>query len=502
MGAARALCPWRPRSRAPRKPALGSLDLCGRRQSRRCRLAGRTSRSGCHERLHHLLVAAGMDVARLNFSHGSHEAHARNIANLRAISEELDTPVTILQDLQGPKIRVGQLPAGELTLAPDALVTLVPEADIGGRDAVIPLDYAHVAENAKAGMRVLLDDGLLELEIVEVAGRELRCRVVEGGVLKSRKGVNFPNLTLPLPSLTEKDIRDVEFGLAHHVDWISLSFVRTAADVRTLKELLAAKGASKPVIAKIEKPQAVENLEEILQEVSGVMVARGDLGVEVSPEKVPMLQLQKHIIERCNRMGLPVITATQMLESMIYDPRPTRAEASDVANAIIDGTDAVMLSGESAIGDFPVRAVEMMVRIASEVEAAIAFKTYPASDPTDAHALSEAATAIANVVTLRAIVVLTTTGYTARFVAAERSKIPLIAVTTDAGAYHSLNLFWGVKPLLVEGIPGTFEELIAQAESTLRARQLVVSGDKVLVIGGVPAGEPRGSNFMKIHAVS
>ena len=446
------------------------------------------------------LVAAGMDVARLNFSHGSHEAHARNIANLRAISEELDTPVTILQDLQGPKIRVGQLPAGELTLAPDAIVTLVPEADIGGCDAVIPLDYAHVAENAKAGMLVLLDDGLLELEIVEVAGRELRCRVVEGGVLKSRKGVNFPNLTLPLPSLTEKDIRDVEFGLAHHVDWISLSFVRTAGDVRTLKKLLAAKSASKPVIAKIEKPQAVENLEEILQEVSGVMVARGDLGVEVSPQKVPMLQ--KHIIERCNRMGLPVITATQMLESMIHDPRPTRAEASDVANAIIDGTDAVMLSGESAIGDFPVRAVEMMVRIASEVEAAIAFKTYPASDPTDAHALSEAATAIANVVTLRAIVVLTTTGYTARFVAAERSKIPLIAVTTDAGAYHSLNLFWGVKPLLVEGIPGTFEELIAQAESTLRARQLVVSGDKVLVIGGVPAGEPRGSNFMKIHAVS
>jgi pyruvate kinase len=264
-----------------------------------------------------------------------------------------------------------------------------------------------------------------------------------------------------------------------------------------LKELLAAKGAPKPVIAKMEKPQAVENLDEILQEVSGVMVARGDLGVEVSPEKVPMLQ--KQIIERCNRMGLPVITATQMLESMIREPRPTRAEASDVANAIIDGTDAVMLSGESAIGGFPVRAVETMARIASEVEAGIAFKAYPAIDPTDSHALSEGATAVAKVANLRAIVVLTTSGYTAQLVAAERSKTALFALTTDARVYHSLNLHWGIKPLLVEGIPETFEGLVQQAEAALRARQLLASGDKILVIGGVPAGQPRGSNFMKIH---
>ncbi len=446
------------------------------------------------------LINAGMDVARLNFSHGTHDEHARVIATLRSISQELDTPVTILQDLQGPKIRVGQLPGGQMTLTSGAVVALVPEADLAGREAVIPLDYAHIAESAEPGMRVMLDDGLLEMEVVEVAGRELRCRVVEGGVLKSRKGVNFPNLPLPLPSLTDKDIRDVEFGLTQDIDWISLSFVRTAADVRSLKQLVVAKGASKPVIAKIEKPQAVENLDEILQEVSGVMIARGDLGVEVSPEKVPMLQ--KQIIEKCNRLGLPVITATQMLESMIHDPRPTRAEASDVANAIIDGTDAVMLSGESAIGAFPVRAVEMMARIANEVEARIAFKVYPASDPTDAHALSEAATAIARVVNLRAIVVLTTTGYTARFVAAERSKIPLLALTTDAAAYHSLNLFWGVKPLLVQGIPGTFEGLITQAEAILRARQLVASHDKILVIAGVPAGQPRGSNFMKIHSIA
>ncbi|MEO6751773.1 MAG: pyruvate kinase [Chthoniobacteraceae bacterium] len=445
------------------------------------------------------LIQAGMDVARLNFSHGDHEEHARNIANVRAISKELDTPVTILQDLQGPKIRVGTLPGGEMTLTPGSLITMMPEADFTGQADAIPLDYAEVADDARAGVQVLLADGLFELEIVEVAGRELRCRVIEGGMLKSRKGVNFPNLNLHLPSLTEKDRLDLEFGIKHEVDWVSLSFVRTAADVRTLKDLLAAKGVSKPVIAKIEKPQAVENLEEILQEVSGVMVARGDLGVEVSPEKVPMLQ--KHIIERCNRTGLPVITATQMLESMIHDSRPTRAEASDVANAIIDGTDAVMLSGESAIGAFPVRAVEMMARIATEVEAAIEFKTYPASDPTDAHALSEAATAVAKVVALRALVVRTTSGYTARLVASERSKAPLFAITTDARVYHLLNLFWGIRPLLVEGTPETFEGLVAQAESALRDRKLVASDDKILVIGGVPAGQPRGSNFIKLHLV-
>ncbi len=445
------------------------------------------------------LIHAGMDVARLNFSHGTPEEHARQIATLRALSQELDAPVTILQDLQGPKIRVGQLPGGERILTPGEIVSLVPESDFVGLEGTVPLDFAHVAGSAEPGMRVLLDDGLLELEVVEIVRRDLRCRVVEGGVLKSRKGVNFPNLTLPLPSLTDKDIRDVEFGLAHGVDWISLSFVRSAADVRTLKELLAAKGASKPIIAKIEKPQAVENLDEILREVSGVMVARGDLGVEVRPEKVPMLQ--KQIIEKCNRLGLPVITATQMLESMIREPRPTRAEASDVANAIIDGTDAVMLSGESAIGAYPIRAVEMMARIATEVEAGIAFKAYPATEPSDSHALSEGATAIANVLNLRAIVVLTTSGHTARLVAAERSKTALVALTTDARVYHALNLHWGIKPVLVAGIPETFEGLVQQAESTLRTRKLAESGDKILVVGGVPPGKSRGSNFMKLHVI-
>ncbi len=445
------------------------------------------------------VVQAGMDVARFNFSHGSYEDHAKRISTLRAISEELDTPVTILQDLQGPKVRVGQLPVGEIRLAPGDLVALVPEAEYTGQTATVPIDYPFAAAEARTGAQVLLADGLFELSVEDIAGTALRCRVIEGGVLKSRKGVNFPSLNLRLPSLTEKDRQDLEFGLAQRVDWISLSFVRDAGDVRTLKEALAARGARQPVIAKIEKPQAIENLEDILVEASGIMVARGDLGVEMSPEKVPMLQ--KRIIEMCNRRGLPVITATQMLESMIHDPRPTRAEASDVANAIIDGTDALMLSGESAVGLHPVKAVEMMARIAREVEARIEFKSYPPPGKTETHALSEAVRAIAGTIDLRAIVVLTTSGRTARFVAAEHLKVPVIALTTDEVVYHSLNLFWGIKPLRVREEPETFEGLVNLAEGVIVERRLAATGDKILVLGGVPARRTRGTNFIKIHTV-
>ncbi len=445
------------------------------------------------------VILAGMDVARFNFSHGAYEDHARRIATLRSISQDLDTPVTILQDLQGPKVRVGQLPGGEIMLLPGELVALVPEAEYVGRAAEVPIDYPFAAAEARPGAQVLLADGLFELRVEEVAGPALRCRVVEGGVLKSRKGVNFPSLNLRLPSLTEKDRQDMEFGLAQGVDWISLSFVRDARDVRTLKEALAARGARLPVIAKIEKPQAVENIEDILAEASGIMVARGDLGVEMSPEKVPMLQ--KRIIEMCNRRGTPVITATQMLESMIHDPRPTRAEASDVANAIIDGTDAVMLSGESAVGLHPVKAVEMMARIAREVEARIEFRSYPPPGETETHALSEAVHAIAETIRLRAIVVLTTSGHTARFVAAEHLKVPVIAITTDVAVYHSLNLFWGIKPLRVSQEPESFEGLVSLAEAVMVERRLAATEDKILVVGGVPARLARGTNFIKIHTI-
>lgn len=446
------------------------------------------------------LILAGMDVARLNFSHGSHQEHAARITIIRKLSTELATPITILQDLQGPKIRVGKLPDTERTLAPGQCVSLLPEAEYKNQPDAIPIDYPHLAEEARPGQQVLLADGTLELEVIELAGHAVRCRVVEGGPIKSRAGVNFPELALRLPSLTPKDLADLEFGLANDIDAVALSFVRTAEDVRALKDILRAKGIAIPIIAKIEKPQAIEQLDTIIAEADGVMVARGDLGVELSPERVPMLQ--KKIIEQCNRLSKPVITATQMLESMIKEPRPTRAEASDVANAIIDGSDAVMLSGETSVGAYPVKAVEMMDRIARQVEQTIEFKSYPPCERTETHALSEAVHVLEKIIQPRYIVVLTTSGYTATLVAAERPRAPVVALTTNPKVYHALNLLWGIKPLLVKRIEDTFDGLVELAESTLRSRNLVHTGDKIIVLGGIPTNKPRGTNFIKVHTVS
>jgi pyruvate kinase len=445
------------------------------------------------------LILAGMDVARLNFSHGNYEDHAMVVKNLRAISDELDIPVTILQDLQGPKIRVGKLPEEGLLLQIGDLVSLVPEGTSSSHPLVVPIDYHHLAADAKPGMQVLMADGLFEMEITDVKGDAVLCTVKEGGLLKSRKGVNFPELNLRLPSLTEKDKEDLDFGLSLDVDWISLSFVRSAEDVVFLKKMMAEKGFHKPVIAKIEKPQAIDHLEEIVNEVHGIMVARGDLGVEMNPEKVPMLQ--KRIIELCNRKGKPVITATQMLESMIHEPRPTRAEASDVANAIIDGTDAIMLSGETAMGDFPLKAVEMMDRIARDVESKIDFKTYPPEGCSNIQALGESSTIISGIIKPACIAVLTTSGRSAQFVAAERPKTPVFALTTHIKVYHALNLLWGVKPLFIQNHPDTVEEMVAVFENTLLERKLVAPGDKILMMAGIPAHIPGGTNFLMVHTV-
>ncbi len=446
------------------------------------------------------MILAGMNVARLNFSHGSYEDHARVVTLLRSISEELDNPLTLLQDLQGPKIRVGQLPDGTIKLVEGESVTLVPLAESTNEPNTVPIDYPYVAEEAVPGTQVLLDDGLLELRVEEVTGNAVRCRVIEGGVLKSRKGVNFPSLNLRLPSLTEKDKQDVEFGIAQGVDIISLSFVRKPEDVRTLKELLAAIGSDIPVLAKIEKPQAVANLEAIVDECDAIMVARGDLGVEMSPEKVPLIQ--KRIIRLCNQKGIPVITATQMLESMIHNPRPTRAEANDVANAIIDGTDAVMLSGESAVGEFPLEAVKMLAKIATDVEPEIQFVNYPPSEIDETHAISEALNVIDKTLDLHCIVALTASGYTAKLAAAERPSVPVVAFTPNLQVYHRLNLVWGVRPLLLEQEGDSFEEILKRMETCLLERNFASPGDKVLVIGGIPAHKMRGTNFLKIHTIS
>ena len=446
------------------------------------------------------MVQAGMNVARLNFSHGSYEDHARMVSLLRSVSQELDTPITLLQDLQGPKIRVGQLPQGEITITKGAKLTLLPLSEFDSQSNTVSIDYPYLAEEAQPGTQVLLDDGLLELKVETVKGQAVTCTVVEGGVLKSRKGVNLPSLKLRLPSMTEKDQKDLEFGLSQGIDWVSLSFVRQAADIRFLKDFLAARSSSDvPVMAKIEKPQAIANIDEIISECDGLMVARGDLGVEMSPEKVPLLQ--KEIIRKCNRKNIPVITATQMLDSMINNPRPTRAEASDVANAIIDGTDAVMLSGESAVGKFPVKAVEMLAKIAEDIEPSLKFVNNPPAKTDETHALSEALNAIDQTLDLACIATFTRSGYTALIASGERPKAPVIAFTPDPKVYHRLNLIWGVKPILLERKVETFEELTRQAQTHLRQKNLAKLTDKILIMGGIPTQTAGGTNFLKIHTL-
>jgi pyruvate kinase len=364
----------------------------------------------------------------------------------------------------------------------------------------VVIDYPYLAEEAKVGTQILLDDGLLELVVEAVAEAAVHCCVVQGGVLKSRKGVNLPGLNLRLPSMTEKDRQDVEFGLSQGVDMISLSFVRKAEDIQELKALLQQYGAGDvPVLAKIEKPQAITNLEAIVEIADAIMVARGDLGVEMSPERVP--KLQKQIIKLCNQKSKPVITATQMLESMIRNPRPTRAEASDVANAIIDGTDAVMLSGESAVGDYPIQAVDMLARIAEDIEPDLSFSNHPPEKSDEVHALSEALNTIDQILDLRCIAAFTTTGQTALIAAAERPRAPVVAFTPDIRVYHRLNLIWGVKPLLQQNPASSFEELVPQLEASLKLRGIANSGDRILIMAGSPVQRAQGTNLIKLHTI-
>ncbi len=408
--------------------------------------------------------------------------------------------MTLLQDLQGPKIRVGDIPNPGLDLIEGARLTLVPIADVQGQANTVGIDYPDIAEEAEPGTQVLLDDGLLELRVEAIAGQAVHCTVVKGGVLKSHKGVNFPTLNLRLPSMTEKDERDLAFGIEQGVDIVSLSFVRQADDVRYLKSKIAQLGADQMVLAKLEKPQAIDNLEEIVDECNAIMVARGDLGVEMRPERVPLIQ--KQIIEVCNRKGVPVITATQMLDSMIHHPRPTRAEASDVANAMIDGTDAVMLSGESAVGAYPVESVAMLARIAIEVEPSIKFTNYPPRNRDKAHALVEALNAIDQSINLQCIVAFTESGFSAKLAAAERPTVPIIAMTPHERVYHRLNLVWGVRPVLFQYPEEcVLEELLQQMEQYLLEQQFVAPGDNVLILAGVPLRQAHSTNFMKIHTI-
>lgn len=447
------------------------------------------------------LVRAGMDCARLNFSHGTYEEYAATISVIRETAARLGQPVAILQDLQGPKIRIGAIAGGVVELRPGETVRLQPSDAIGTRD-LLTTTYRELPQDVRSGERILLDDGQLVLVVEEVEpGGIVRCQVLEGGTLRQKKGINLPGVMVSTPALTDKDRRDIAFGCTHGVDYIALSFVRRGEDLLELKQEIRALGANIPIIAKLEKPQALENLDEILVEAAGVMIARGDLGVELPPERVPVLQ--KQIIRKANAAKRLVIVATQMLESMTTHLRPTRAEASDVANAIFDGADAVMLSAETATGMHPVAAVEMMERIivAAEVEMERtpwrpSRKLIRGVDFPDA--VCDAATLVAAEVGARYLVAFTQSGSTAQLLAKYRPPAPLLAFTPFPQVRNQLSLAWGVSPYVME-IPVTIDTLIADLERRLFKEELASEGDVIVLVCGAPLDVGGRTNLMKIH---
>jgi pyruvate kinase len=447
------------------------------------------------------MMRAGMDVARLNFSHGDHATHATRVERIRRLAREENCTVAILADLQGPKIRVGEIENGAVRLSPGATIVLTNRAGLGNASRV-SIDYPKLAQAVQPGNRILLDDGLIELQVVATQDDAVIARVVNGGELKSHKGVNLPGVPLEISALTDKDRADAQFAIAQGVDYIALSFVRHMDDVIELKRLIESYGASLPVIAKIEKPEAVEHIDAILQVCDAVMVARGDLGVEARPEQVPIFQ--KQIIRKANAAGKPVITATQMLESMIQNPRPTRAEASDVANAILDGTDAVMLSGETAVGKYPVEAVELMAHIGAAVEASLQFASCSFTFGNEAmsmtDAIGNATCEIAKQLHAKLIVTATSSGFTARMISRHRPLTPIFAVTSSEQTQRRLALVWGVNATLVSNAT-RIEDLVQASMSAAREQGLVAEGDVVVVTGGVPLGIAGRTNMIQVRVV-
>jgi len=450
------------------------------------------------------LIRAGMDVARINLSHGTREAHEEAVRVVREVAEEEDAVVAVMADLQGPKLRIGRLSV-PIDLSPDGWIALTTlESD--GSDGVVPLPHPELIAGARAGDRVLLDDGTIEVEVREVRPDVLIGKVLAGGELLSHKGVAVPGETSKVTALTKKDREDARFAVEAGADFVALSFVRTAEDLRELRGLLdeRASGREIGIVAKIEKREALDHLPEILRASDAVMVARGDLGVETSPQRVPMLQ--KKIIRRCNRLGIPVITATQMLQSMIESPRPTRAEASDVANAILDGSDAVMLSAETAVGRYPVEAVAMIREISAITEREKIHREEDGpSDPiarthsvTDA--IGRATVRVAREIDAALIVTSTSSGYTARQVARERPMRPIVAFTPRESTLRRLALVWGITPILVPA-HGSTDEMLETVGRLLVERGEARPGDAVVVTGGIPAGVEGTTNFIKVHRI-
>jgi len=451
------------------------------------------------------LVTAGMNVARLNMSHGTHEYHSETIDRVRAVSEQLQKPIAILADLQGPKLRVGKMQPGGVPLKQGEELILTSEDIIGGPGRV-PIQYKDLPNRVRPGEAILIDDGLLEVVVVEANEVEIRTRVVVGGLLSDNKGMNLPDASLDIPALTEKDREDVKFALERQADWIALSFVRGPAEVEELKALIqrdSTFGRAIPVISKIEKPEAVRNIDPIIQASDAIMVARGDLGIETRPETVPMVQ--KMIISKCLAAAKPVITATQMLDSMIRNPRPTRAEASDVANAVLDGSDAIMLSGETASGAYPVQSVQTMVKIAEEAErererAGWRIVYEQPTVFTSAGAICHATVQTASDVHAKAIIAPTVSGATARLIAAFRPKVPIVAVTPSPMVQRQMCLHWGIYSLLTRRLNNT-DEVVDDAINVARTRGFVSEGDTIVLTAGAVGSVRSATNLMIVRTI-
>ena len=450
------------------------------------------------------LYRAGMNVVRINFSHGSHEGHKKTIGFVREVAKKHKYSIPVLMDLQGPKIRVGSMKDGAQELSEGDIVEITSE-DVEGSSSLIPIDYPNLVQDASEGNQILIDDGLLELKVLKKGTTSLKAKVVVGGLLKSRKGVNLPDVKISMSSLTQKDIEDLEFGLSVGVDFVAMSFVRSAKDVQDVISRVRAAGSNASIIAKIEKPEAVEVIDEIIEETDGIMVARGDLGIEIPSEKVPMVQ--KKIIDRCRAAGKPVITATQMLDSMINNPRATRAESSDVANAVMDGTDAVMLSGETAAGKYPVEAVRAMDKIIRSVEEnsdrlyySLNYRKPEWKEKQIVESIAYSCVTIADNVEAKAISTLTHSGNTARRIAKFRPRVPIVAFTESKIVRRQLNLVWGVESVRLEELFDT-DSSVKMMEKYLENNGLVEKNDRVIIATGMPLAKRGRTNMVKVSTI-
>ena len=447
------------------------------------------------------LAEKGMNVARVNFSHGSYDDKLIMIGHVREVSQETGNPIAILGDLSGPKIRVGDIEGGILSLEAGDLLTIT-SANVLGKAGLISTNYTNLVSDVEKDNRILLDDGAIELRVEDIRPEEVRTRVIIGGELKPHKGMNLPGVNVSIPSITAKDFKDIEFAIEHQFDLLALSFVRSPEDVVKAKKLITNFGADTPLIAKIEKEEAVKAFDDVLAIADGVMVARGDLGVEMASEQVPLIQ--KRIIRKCNEAGKPVITATQMLESMIHNSRPTRAETSDVANAVIDGSDAVMLSGETAVGDYPVKACETMCRIIDGVECEVGKGRSMVDNAPKGENIEDAVTAAAcraaELLKAKCIVAYTQTGSTARRLSKYRPRTRILAFTPSESIRRRLSVFWGVRSALVQEVVDT-DSMVSVAEKIAAGNGLAERGDIIVVVSGTPIGVAGSTNMINVHRI-